>query len=137
MRFRNLAKLALSVAVVAAAAPLASSVQAQQSKPAQQCFRAQDWRGARAAGPREMYLRVGMRDIYRVAFAQDCPGARVPGQVRIENLISGPTNLICATTDLDIWVAPIGSPMSTPCIVDHFTKLTPDEVKALPKKVLP
>ncbi len=129
------APLALLALAVAAAGATVATAQ-PQSTPTNQCFRAQDWRGSRAAGPREIYIRVGTKDIYRLGFAQDCAGARSPGEVRITNEVSG-SNEICSPVDLNLTVAPAGSSMSTACIVSDIAKLTPDQVSALPKKAVP
>ena len=130
-----LALLALALAASGATAAVAQPQSRPQDQP-RQCFRAQDWRGSRAAGPREVYIRVGTKDVFRLGFAQDCAGARSPGEVRITNVVSG-NNEICSPVDLDITVAPIGSSFSSPCIVSDIAKLTPAEVAALPKKVVP
>ncbi len=124
----------LAVAALAtASAPLASTAGAQ----ARQCFRANDWRGSSAAGPRDLYVRVNINDIWHLALAQDCPGAQFPGPVSISDVVSGISNEICSGLDLQITVRPRGGSHSTACIVKSINKLTPDEVKALPRKVVP
>ena len=35
--------------------------------------------GTSSGGPRDLYVRVGMKDVYHLGMAQDCPGARYPG----------------------------------------------------------
>ncbi len=137
---RALSPVRLGVIALVGALATASGASAQpQSKPAvpaRQCFRAQDWRGSTAVSPTEMLIRVGARDIYRVNFAQDCPGMRFAGPLKIENVVMG-NNQICSSVDLDLWIGPQGSSFTTPCIVDRFSKLTADEVAALPRKSLP
>jgi hypothetical protein len=132
---RALTPLAI-FALLAAATSVAAQPQSKPQAQPRQCFRAMDWRGSRAAGPREIYIRVGTKDVFRLGFAQDCAGARFPGEVRISNLVTG-GNDICSPVDLDITVAPAGSSMSSPCIVSDIAKLTSAEVAALPKKVVP
>jgi hypothetical protein len=130
---RLAAAAALVLAAAAASAPLAVSSASAQGR---QCFRAQDWRGSSAGGPRDIYIRVGMKDIWRLAMADDCPGARFPGPVSIGNLVTG-SNEICSAVDLQITVAPLGSSNHSACIVKSISKLTPEEAKALPRKVVP
>ena len=130
---RLAAAAALVLAAAAASAPLAVSSASAQGR---QCFRAQDWHGSAAGGPRDIYIRVGMHDIWRLAMADDCPGARFPGPVSIGDLVTG-SNEICSAVDLQITVAPLGGSNHSACIVKSINKLTPDEAKALPRKAMP
>jgi hypothetical protein len=52
-------------------------------------------------------------------------------------VVSGISNEICSGLDLQITVKPRGGSHSTACIVKSINKLTPDEIKALPKKAIP
>ena len=121
-------------ALAAASAPLAASTAEAQAR---QCFRANDWRGSAAGGPRDLYIRVNIHDVWHLALAQDCPGARYPGPVSIGNVVSGGSNEICSGLDLQITVQPRGGSNATACIVKSIERLTPDAVKALPKKAIP
>lgn len=127
------AGLALAAAA-AASAPLAASSAGAQAR---ECFRANDWRGSSAGGPRDLYVRVNINDIWHLALAQDCPGARYPGPVSISDVVSGVSNEICSGVDLQIRVKPRGGSDATACIVKSINKLTPEEVKALPRKAVP
>ena len=126
------AGLALA-ALAAASAPIASTADAQ----ARQCFRANNWHGSSAGGPRDLYIRVNLNEIWHLALAHDCPGARYPGPVSIGDVVSGISNEICSGVDLQITVKPRGGSNATACIVESIDKLTPDAVKALPKKAIP
>ncbi len=132
---RLIPSLGLALAALAAAsAPLVAVPAGAQQRA---CFRTNDWRGASAGGPRDLYIRVNISDIWHLAMAQDCPGARFPGPVSLSDVVSGGTNQICSGADLQITVRPRGGGNSTACIVTSINKLTPDEVKALPKKAIP
>ena len=120
--------------LAAASVPLSASTAGAEAR---QCFRANDWRGSSASGPRDLYVRVNINDIWHLAMAQDCPGAQFPGPVSISDVVSGISNEICTGLDLQITVRPRGGSHSTACIVQSINKLTPDEVKALPKKAVP
>jgi hypothetical protein len=132
-RMRSWAAVALAGAA-AASAPLSASTAGAQARP---CFRAMDWHGSSAGGPRDLYIRVGMHDIWHLALAQDCPGARYPGPVTLTDLVSANSNEICSGVDLQITVKPRGGSDATACIVTSMNKLTPEEVKALPKAAIP
>ena len=132
-RLAAIGALAVLGAAMAASAPLGQA--SAQDKP-RQCFRAQDWQGTTAAGPRDLYVRIGMKDVWHIGLAQDCPGARFPGPVRVSDVVSG-SNEICAAADMQIRIAPQGFPNATACIVSEIDKLTPEQIKALPRKVTP
>jgi hypothetical protein len=132
-KFRPWAGLA-AAALAAASVPIAASTAGAQAR---QCFRASDWHGSSAGSPRDLYVRVNINDIWHLALAQDCPGAQSPGPVSITDVVSGPSNEICSGVDLQITVRPRGGSHSTACIVKSINKLSPDEVKALPKKAIP
>ncbi|MDB5458556.1 MAG: hypothetical protein JWO72_297 [Caulobacteraceae bacterium] len=123
----------LGLAVVASA-PLNKASAAQSV--VRQCFRAQDWMGTSAGGPRDLYVRIGMKDVWHLGLAQDCAGAEYPGPVRVDDTVSG-SNEICAAADMQIRVGPKGFSHTTPCIVASLERLTPEEIKALPRKVVP
>lgn len=139
--FKTSAKTSARIAGAAAVLMLASAsipltVSSAGAQP-RQCFRANDWRGSAAGGPRDLYIRVNINDIWHLALAQDCPGARFPGPVSIGDLVTGGSNEICSGVDLQITVKPRGGSNATACIVKSIDKLTPDEVKALPRKAMP
>lgn len=99
------------------------------------CFFSSDWKDSKPGSPETLYLRVGMRDIYRV----DMRGSGVerlnqPG-VFLTSHIRG-SGLICAPIDLDLKVADTMG-FSMPLFPVAITRLTPAEAAALPKEVRP
>jgi hypothetical protein len=134
---RPLRYLALSATIalgaLAASAPLAISAAGAQTK---SCFRAMEWRGSASGGPHDLYIRVGMHDIWHLGMAHECPGAQFPGPVSLTDVVTN-SNEICTGVDLQITVRPRGSENYTHCIVTSMEKLTPDQAKALPKKAIP
>lgn len=126
--FLTVSLCSMAIAATAQTAPATS-------KPAKsQCFFSSQWRGWRAPDDRTVYIRVGGRDIYRLDLTSSCPGLRSPGAFLI-NRVRGGTN-ICSPLDLDLRVSQ-GGHFSTPCLVKSMTKLSPDEVTALPKSARP
>jgi hypothetical protein len=118
---------------MAASVPL---TKASAQSVVRQCFRAQDWMGTSAGGPRDLYVRVGMKDVWHLSLAQDCAGAAYPGPVKVDDVVSG-SNEICVAADVQIRVAPKGFSHTTPCIVSGLERLTPEQISALPRKVVP
>ena len=129
----SLAALALAAGATASA-PFAASTAGAQTR---QCFRALDWHGTAAGGPHDLYVRVGMHDVWHLAMTQPCPGAESPGPVSMSDVVSANSNEICSGVDLQVTVKPRGGSNSTACIVTSMTKLTLDEVKALPRMATP
>ncbi len=132
-RIAALGALGVLAIAMAASAPL---TKASAQDRARQCFRASDWQGTTSGGPRDLYVRIGMKDVWHVGLAQDCHGATYPGPVQVIANITG-NNEICAAADLQISVAPQGFSNSTSCIVGSLQKLTPAQIASLPRKALP
>ena len=123
------AALALGLAAsVAAAAPAPS-----QTKPAGgACFWSRDITNWREVGERQVNLEIRSRDVYRLDLAVDCPSLHFAHQSLILDAggVGGP---VCASSLADVIVPG----QAIRCPVATITKLTPEEVKALPKKERP
>lgn len=127
--------LALTAVIVATAGLSQPALGAEPAaKPKTGCFFSNDWRGWKASpDARSIYIRVGVRQIYKVDFTAQCPFLTQP----LARLItSTPTGTVCRPLDLDIKVATPGG-FPTPCLVDRLTALTPAEAAALPKALTP
>jgi hypothetical protein len=121
--------LALSTALPASAAAKPSYTPAPRS-----CFRATDWEGWRAPSADVLYLRVRHKDVYRVDLSAGSPLLKSVGAILVSNVRG--TNLVCSPLDLDLSVAdPSG--FSTRLIPKAITKLTPEDVAAIPAKYRP
>ena len=132
MTIRIMAVLAtLAVAPLAQAAPEAPA----KSKGGNNCFASNNWNGWTVApGGDALYLRVNLRDYYRVDLT---PGtrARKGANEFLVNEVRG-SNWICSHLDLDLMISDnLG--FRQPLIATSLRKLTPEEVAAIPKKDLP
>lgn len=126
---RTLAGAALAAAALASLSACASAPPAGALASAD-CFSTVNWRGWSSPVDDVIYLRVGVNDIYRIDL--------VPGSGR--NLDSGGqflisesvgSNRVCTANDLQLAIAdPVG--FRTPLFPRTITKLTPEEVAALP-----
>jgi hypothetical protein len=127
-----------SYCLVAIGAMVAISVaQAEpsvQDGNARQCFLSRDWRGWRAADNHTMYIRVGMRDIYRLDLAGPYPGLLSGGGVLVHRTRG--SGSICSALDLDLRVSR-GRGSSTHIFVKSMTKLSPEDAAALPRHLRP
>lgn len=131
---KRLLVITSAVALVASAFP---ALAADPAKPqaASQCFRMSQIRNHTKADDQTLYFSVGARDVYRL----DMSGACLAGTSSSDPLIMetvGGTDLICRPIDLSLKVK-LGNVGVSPCIIKEITKLTPDQVAALPPKVKP
>ncbi|HEV7383411.1 MAG TPA: hypothetical protein VGN89_00930 [Phenylobacterium sp.] len=121
-------RLVLSgLAVLAAAAALAAQA---QPAPGGKCIYTRDLRNHTVGDDHTLYFDVGGRDVYRVTTSDAClAGATSSDPIVLRDRAS--TGRICDKLDWDISVH------GARCIVSGMSRLTPDEVKALPKHVKP
>ncbi len=125
-----------SILIIAAALGLAGAAQADTpplGKPAPSCFRSMDWSGWHAPDRNTIYLRVRMKDVYRLDLASGSSLLTWPTSHLINNVRG--TDSVCGPIDLDLKVAEDG--FVEPLFIKSITKLTPEQVAAIPKKDLP
>jgi hypothetical protein len=120
--------LALATTLGLSAAPAAADSRSP-------CFFINQWQGWHADGPNVIYLRVNLRDIYRVDLSAGSQELTWPGSYHLVSKVQGSSS-ICSPLDLQLAVAD-GHGFYQPLIVSAIRKLTPEQVAALPRKVLP
>ena len=103
----------------------------RSAKPVESVSR--DWSGWRSPNDKTIYLRVNVRDIYQVDLSGGSSLLMWPDSHLI-NDVHGPDS-VCAPIDLDLKVA--NDHFVEPLFVKAITKLTPEQVAAIPKKFLP
>ena len=130
-------RLLVMTSAFALAASALPALAADQAKPetGSQCFRMSQIRNHTKSDDQTLYFSVGSRDVYRL----DMSGACLAGTSSSDPLILetvGGTDLICRPIDLSLKVK-LGNVGVSPCIIKEITKLTPDQIAALPPKVKP
>lgn len=128
----------LTLAGLALAAGIATTASAQSpaAKPARAdrpCFSLSDWRGWSSPSRDVLYMKVRNRDVYRVDLSYGSNQLQWPG-THIVNVVRG-SDRVCAPLDLDLQVS--DGFMATPIRAKSITKLTPEEIAAIPKKDRP
>ena len=98
------------------------------------CFFLTQWEGWKSPSPDVLYLGVNMHDVYRVDLAGGSSQLQAP-DVHLVSTNRGSSS-ICSAIDLDLQVAD-SMGFSAPLIARTLTKLTPEEVAAIPKKFRP
>ena len=130
MTLRTLAAASLLAALAfAGTAQAASSHAASDNK---SCFYARNVDGWRASGDQTVYLRVGVRDVYKLDLMTRCTDIDWNEKIGIR---SRGSNWICSGLDAEIISPSRIGPQR--CPVQTLRKLTPQEVAALPKKDRP
>lgn len=130
---RTSALYALTTAIVFGAS--AASAQPVSAPPSNSCFFINQFQTWKAPDDKTMFIRVGSNRYFRLDMAGSCSALKGINPHLITRF-SG-TNSICSKLDWNLKVARApGSPPEA-CIVSAMTELTPEEVKAIPKKFKP
>jgi hypothetical protein len=125
----------LFAAAAAALISLAGATAASAAGAGTSCFLANEWAGWHAPSPDVIYLRVNSNRIYRLDLSAGSSSLQDPG-MHLVSRIEG-SDWICSPLDLQLEVADDMGGFREGLIVKSITLLTPDEVKAIPKKDLP
>ena len=127
----NVIPMALAAAALTAAAANAAPAPDAHSA----CFASNSWEGWSAPGDGDfLYLRVGVRDIYRVDLTKGTHVRRDADRFLI-NRVRG-SNWICSPLDLDLTLSDQNG-FREPLIARSLRKLTPEEAAAIPRKDRP
>jgi hypothetical protein len=102
---------------------------------ARSCFFVNQWQGWKADGPNILYLRVNLRDIYRVDLSAGAQQLMWAGSYHLVNRVQG-SDSVCGPLDLQLAVSD-GHGYFQPLIAKSMVKLTPEEAAALPPKLRP
>lgn len=133
--FAGLAGLALAGAVGAAQAQPASAVAPTATpKPPRACFSLSDWDGWSSPSRDVLYMKVRLREVYRVDLTHGSNRLNSAGS-HLVSYVRG-SDRICSPLDLDLRVSD-GYGMAIPIRAKTITKLTPEQIAAIPKKDRP
>ncbi len=126
-------RLAMTVLVALAAGAYGAEAQPKPKPRAEACFLSRDWSNWKPSpDSRAIYLRVGVKQVFRVDLQSSCPELKAPDARLITKLRGG--DWICSPLDLDLQVAEGPPPgFAVPCLVKGISQLTPDQIAALPK----
>lgn len=98
------------------------------------CFRMSQIRGHKKLDNQTLVVEVGKGAIYRWEMGGQC----LAGTSSSDPLIlepAGGSDVICKPIDLNLKIQT--GPIASPCIIKSFTRLTPEQVAALPAKARP
>lgn len=123
----------LLAAVAALGLAGAAQAAAPDAKPKTSCFFTRNWDGWRSPDENTIYLRVNVRDIWKIDLASGSSLLTWPDSHLI-NEVRG-TDSVCSPIDLDLKVA--NDHIVEPLFIKAITRLTAEQVAAIPKKFLP
>jgi hypothetical protein len=128
-----LSTVLLAAAAPALADPAAPDAQAKP-RPARSCFSLSDWDNWSAPDRDTLYLKVRNRDVYQVDLTRGTSMLTSPG-VHLVSIVRG-VDTVCSPLDLDLRVSD-GFGMAMPIMAKKITKLSKEEIAAIPKKDRP
>lgn len=125
--------LLLGGALAAAAFAGVASAAATPGAPAHACFFSRNWDSWHAPNKNTIYFKVNLHDIYQVDLSAGSDLLTWP-DTHLVSKVHGP-DTICSPIDLDLSVS--DGHIKEFLIAKSITKLTPEQVAAIPKKDLP
>ena len=120
----------IALAVVAAALLAPRAAKGAPGGNLGQCFRSSEIRNWIAPDAKTLYLRVYTNQVYRVALSRECSPLRWKDARLITH--SYGTDLICAPLDWNLRASEGPGDIPEPCFIQSITRLSPDDVVALP-----
>lgn len=131
-------KIGLAVLAAALMGAGASQIAVAKDKPGakydpQQCFYSRNVESFAAPDEHNLYIRVGVRDVYHFEMFGPCPD--IDWNQRLA-LVARPGPWICNGMDAEVITHQAGLGPQR-CLVKNMQKLTPDEIAALPKRAKP
>ncbi|PHY14004.1 hypothetical protein CSW58_01995 [Caulobacter sp. B11] len=134
---KSLPLLAAGLLTAAAiAAPALALDPATKAPIRRDCFNLSDWNGWSAPDKNTVLLRVRHRDVYRLDLAYGSNQLTSPSSHLVS--VARGANRVCQPLDLDLRVADSFDPLGgVPIRARTITKLTAEEIAALPKKHRP
>jgi len=135
----TLSKLVSATVIAAGLVALdgSAAVAASPAAPAehkQSCFFISQWEGWKSPSPDVLYLGVNMHDVYKVQLSYGSTELSWPDAHLVSISRGGDT--VCTALDLDLSISD-GHGFRQPLMATAITKLTPEEVAAIPKKFRP
>jgi hypothetical protein len=124
------AVIAAGALALAGAATAATDVAPDKSA----CFFISQWRGWKAPASDVLYLGVNGRGVFRVGLAQGTPLLQNSSYFLVWR--DRPTGSICQPVQINLALSD-GKGLYVPLIAKSLTRLSPEEVAAIPKRYRP
>jgi hypothetical protein len=112
-----------------------ASAPAPAATPSSACFHARDWQAWKSPAPNEILLRVGANDIYRLDLREGSNQLQYSDMHLVNRHET--SSWLCQPADFDLLLSDDHGIFSEPLFVSRITKLTPDQIAAIPAKYRP
>jgi hypothetical protein len=129
---KRLAGAGLALALISTA-PVPEGAEAAARKGAEQCFFARNMTSFAPVGRERLNIRVGVNDYYQIDLLGTCQDLDWTQRIGLQ---SRGSDWICSGLDVTL-IVPSSTLGPQRCNATSIRKLTPDEVKALPRKEKP
>lgn len=129
------ALLLATVATLTGAPALAAPVKSTPDKPGAPCFFITQWQGWKSPSPDVVYLGIIPHQVYRLDLSYGVPALQWP-DMHLLSIVHNPAS-VCSAIELQLYVSDSHNDFRMPLIGRKLTKLTPEEVAAIPRKYLP
>jgi hypothetical protein len=130
-RFYGLAAVAGAILSLSAPAALAAS----SAPPGDTCFWSADWQGWKSPSPDVIYLHVGASQVFQLTLKQGSDQLKYP-DVRLINQ-NQQSSWLCTPHDFNLLLTDRDGILRQPLFVQSITKLTADQIAAIPHKYRP
>ena len=135
MLSNRLGRLAAGVVAASAMLAAAASPALAADTHGRDCFTVNDWHGWSSPSPDVLYLAVSFKDVYKVVLAHPVDGLQLEDTVVISD--EAGLQSVCSAVDLHLIMTHRHGGSRQGLIVRSLTKLTPEEIAAIPKKDRP
>ena len=131
---KRLGRLAAGVVAASATLGAASAAPAADTN-GRNCFTVNDWHGWSSPSPDVLYLAVSFKDVYKVELAHPVEGLNLVDTVVVSD--EAGLQSVCEAADLHLIMTHRRGGSRQGLIVRSLTRLTPEEIAAIPKKYRP
>jgi hypothetical protein len=111
------------------------ALSADQAYQPDRCFLSRDWEGWKSPNPNVIYVRVGVSRIYEFDLSAGSNQLQAPA-MHLVSKIRG-SDWICDPLDLQLQLVDDHNAFEEPLFVKSITRLTPEQIAAIPRKYLP
>ena len=132
-RLSALPVLAFALAATSLAAPLAHAEGGDRGASCLDSRQLEDWK---SPNPHVIYYRVGASAIYRLDLSEGSNQLKY-SDVSLINEHRSPSQWLCSPLDFQLRVTDSHHTFVDPLIVSSVTRLTPDEIAAIPPEFRP
>jgi hypothetical protein len=132
---KRLSTLCACLAITGSLGFAGQALSAGQAYQPDRCFLARDWEGWKSPNPNVIYVRVGVSRIYEFDLSAGSNQLQAPA-MHLVSTIRG-SDWICDPLDLQLQLVDDHHAFAEPLFIKSITRLTPEQIAAIPRRDLP